>query len=121
MAQRYPTLCDRIIANSVLAQDSFYAGTPCWLWTGKTYVNRTGMEYGRINIHAGGKHVTAKVHRVVVVAFTGRTLTKDQVVQHLCNNTICCNPAHLQGGTQTENMRQMVRDGRHRNQHSAAA
>lgn len=119
--RRYADLCDRIIANSVLAQDSFFEGTPCWLWIGRTYVNRTGAHYGKINVYhkRKGKMVTLKVHRVAVVEFHGRKLTRRQPVMHKCNNTLCCNPAHLAGGTASKNMKQMVRDGRGKNQFGA--
>lgn len=119
--KRYADIAERIVANSVLAIDSFYDGTPCWLWTGRTQVNRSGVHYGRINVRVNGKHKTEKVHRVVVREIKRRRLTRRDVVMHLCNNTLCCNPAHLRGGKQTTNMKQCVRDGRHNSQQRRAA
>ena len=118
---RYKDMTDRIIHNSVLALDSFHEGTPCWIWTGRTYVNRTGEHYGRINVRVRGKHKTVKVHRLVITEIKGRRLPRNMVAKHLCNNTLCCNPAHLIGGTQSTNMKQCVADGRHNSQKRKAA
>lgn len=116
MPRKYADLCERIIANSVLSQDSMFEGTPCWIWLGAIHVNRTGLFYGKMNVYQNGRARTLKVHRVVVVEFHGCTLLRGQPVMHRCNNTICCNPAHVAGGTASENMKQMVADGRGRNQ-----
>jgi hypothetical protein len=120
MPFKYATLIDRIIANSILADDSFYNGTPCWNWIGRQTVNRSGMKYGRISrrITKGprkGTVVNEFVHRVVVRGIKGRRLTRRCVVMHLCNNSLCCNPFHLAGGTLKKNNQQAVRDGRHGN------
>ena len=122
---KYETPIDRIIANSTLSNESAYGEAPCWLWLGKVRENRSGMRYGVLNTRfkAGprkGKVRTEWAHRFVVRAVKGRILTPRMVVRHLCNNTLCVNPAHLVGGTQKSNMRQMVREGRHRNAYSEA-
>lgn len=116
MPFKYPSLIDRIIANTVLATDSEYKGSWCWLWTG----SRNSAGYGVITMRrkTGVKKGTVKralVHRVVVKDIKGRSLTKRNVVLHLCNNPLCCNPDHLAGGTQKQNMKQCVREGRHGN------
>lgn len=114
--KKYTDITERIIANTVLAQDSFYEGTPCWLWLLRAEMNRSGQHYGRMNIKVKGKVKGMLVHRMVVIHIKGRRLTRRVVVRHLCNNTLCCNPAHLVGGTASSNMKQMVRDGRGKNQ-----
>ena len=43
---RYPSLAHRIIANSVLSQDSAYDGTWCWEWIGP----RNTSGYGHIKL-----------------------------------------------------------------------
>jgi hypothetical protein len=121
-SNKYKSLEDRIIANSVL---SFDQGTvikgewsPCWVWIGRHIVNRSGQFYGRITLRVRRKKNEAKivknflVHRIVLVVFKGRRLTKKTVVRHLCNNTLCVNPGHLMGGTQSTNIKQCYREGR---------
>jgi hypothetical protein len=120
MPFKYASLIDRIIANSILADDSFFNGTPCWNWIGRQTINRSGMKYGRISrrITKGprkGKVVNEFVHRVVVRGIKGRRLTRRSVAMHLCNNSLCVNPDHLGGGKQSTNVRQAVREGRHGN------
>lgn len=128
MPFKYPSLEDRIIANSVPSEEFAWNGSRCWDWIGAVKVNRSGMKYGRIarRIKRGprkGKVKTDAAHRVALKAFTGRYLGAKMVVKHLCNNSLCVNPAHLQGGTQRANVRQCVREGRHKpggaNQHGA--
>lgn len=67
----------------------------CWPWTG----SRTPQGYGRLR--AGGFTVAA--HQVALL-LNGRPLEPGQVTRHLCNAPQCCNPAHLQPGTQQENV-----------------
>lgn len=76
----------------------------CWEWQG----SRRGDSYGQIYIL--GKHRAA--HRV---AFYLTHLYWPPVVRHRCDNRICVNPNHLEGGTQTDNMRDVVDRGRHWN------
>lgn len=118
MPMKYASLQERIIANSVQSQDHSYKGVWCWIWTGATVLNRSGVRYGKMLRRVNGKLQTELVHRVAVRAFTKRTLTRRHVVMHLCNLPLCCNPLHLAGGTQAKNMQQCVADGRHKNGHS---
>lgn len=66
---------------------SRFLGSSCWLWCKGT--NRNG--YGRIQ--KSGK--TLMVHRLVWAAFFGEIPPK-AVLDHLCRNRRCCNPAHLE-------------------------
>jgi hypothetical protein len=80
--------------------------TGCWEWTGGS--NHAG--YGRFSLN--GKLVAA--HRYVYAIANDLDLTDlaGLVVCHSCDNPRCVNPAHLNAGTQTDNMNDMVQKGR---------
>lgn len=117
MPRKYPTMQDRIIARSVLSDDFGLGGERCWIWIGAR--NSTG--YGKLSVRIqrrgadGYRRLKSKLaHRVALVAFQDRMIGR-RVVRHLCNQPLCVNPAHLAGGTQRQNVRECVQQGRHRN------
>lgn len=75
----------------------------CWPWTGYT-----SRGYGIIYDCKRGR----PAHRLALELATGASVPTTQVVRHLCGNPLCVNPGHLAAGTQSENMRDMVRHGR---------
>ncbi len=112
---KYPSLVERIIANSVMTGADFAPdGTPCWIWTGSRKVNNRGTPYPRMTVRVKGKPRGLRVHRLVLQVFKGVELQADMVAAHVCNKTMCVSPGHLALVTQVENMQQCVRDGRHR-------
>lgn len=119
MPRKYESMQERIIANSVHSAVNAYADTYCWEWIGKVKRNRVGTLYPVVSVRYPKSHpkagkVHAKLaHRASIEAFHGIRMPKSRVAKHLCNNTLCVNPAHLQGGTQKSNVRQAVREGRH--------
>lgn len=69
----------------------------CWIWTG--YVNPAG--YGQVS--TGGRAGRMKlVHRVVYELMIG-PIPDGLVLDHLCRNRVCVNPAHLEPVTNREN------------------
>ena len=71
----------------------------CWLWLG--WRNRLG--YGHIGSGGrGGRNIA--VHRAVYELLVGK-IPDGLVIDHLCRNPPCCNPAHLEPVTQGENVR----------------
>ena len=74
----------------------------CWEWQG----SRRGDSYGQV--YVAHKHRAA--HRF---SFFLANCYYPPVVRHKCDNRVCVNPHHLEGGTQTENMRDVVERGRH--------
>lgn len=67
----------------------------CWNWTGS--INSKG--YGEL--YAGGKRYLA--HRVVYENLVGK-IYFGRVIDHLCRNTRCVNPQHLEVVTNSENI-----------------
>lgn len=71
----------------------------CWEWKG--YRNNRG--YGTIGIN----HKSKLAHRLSYDIHNGTELLSHQPVHHICANTGCVNPAHLQRVTQQENTAEM--------------
>jgi len=67
----------------------------CWEWIGSN--DRAG--YGRIRINE--KNV--KIHRFIYEYYYG-SICSDLTIDHLCRNTSCCNPLHLEQVTLQENI-----------------
>jgi len=73
----------------------------CWDWL----ASKTDGGYGKIWF--GGK--IRKAHRVAWELTHGE-IGEGLVVRHKCRGK-CCNPSHMELGTQAENMQDMIRDG----------
>jgi hypothetical protein len=71
----------------------------CWVWTGS--LDRGG--YGKFIV----RNKTHIAHRFVYTALKGEIPTGLQL-DHLCFNTACVNPDHLEPVTAAENMRRRV-------------
>lgn len=58
-----------------------------------------------MSIKLNGKRRAAGPHQVAYFLATGRWEQRaaGRMVRHLCHNRLCCNPAHLIGGTAQEN------------------
>lgn len=77
----------------------------CWPWEGARGCDGYGV------LRWGGRLMYA--HRVAF-ALSGGELGPGVVVRHGCDVPWCCNPGHLQAGSQAQNVRDMVRRGRYR-------
>lgn len=81
-------------------------GCPCWIWqcsnSGKG--DGAGRGYGRISYRG----VNRATHRIAFVLWNGPISGKKQV-DHICNNRLCCNPAHLKLVTSKQNHRLRVK------------
>lgn len=73
----------------------------CWFWKAKT--DRDGYGIHRV------KGRDFKAHRLAYELATGES---PSVVMHTCDSPSCCNPNHLRGGTQRQNMKDKVRKDR---------
>ena len=54
-----------------------------------------------------------RAHRLAYT-FAKGPIPEGLVVMHSCDNTACCNPAHLSVGTQADNVHDMISKGRSR-------
>jgi hypothetical protein len=63
----------------------------CWNWKSSMVVR------------GYGKYVPA--HRFAFSLYNSRPLESFDVIRHKCDNKKCCNPKHLEEGSQTDNMR----------------
>lgn len=77
----------------------------CWLWTG---AGASGEGYGQFKL---GSYKRESAHRVSYRLFVGDIPT-GQVVRHKCDVRLCVNPAHLELGSQSDNVRDAVDRGR---------
>lgn len=90
-AQRHKTRLERFVEKYVVD-----AATGCWIWQAAKFA---GRPYGIFN----NRHA----HRVAYELFVG-DIPEGLVLDHLCGNGGCVNPAHLEPVTQDENRRRQV-------------
>jgi HNH endonuclease len=74
--------------------------TDCWEWDSTSAAHRSNVGYGYM--YAYGKHQRAT--RVVWEEVVG-PIPKGYEIDHLCRNTACVNPDHLEPVTHQENCR----------------
>lgn len=86
----------------------------CWPFTGARSGGRSGDDYGYFRL-SQPRRMNVYAHRLAFCLALGiciTELTREDVVRHGCDNTICCNPMHLLHGTQAENAQDMADRGR---------
>lgn len=76
----------------------------CWPWL----ACKTGGRYGYIRINK----VAYVAHRIAYELTFG-AIPDGLLVRHKCDNPTCCNPNHLELGTQIDNMQDAIVRGRH--------
>ena len=100
----------------------------CRTWSGWTCGNRDLGWYGRWTVpkaalrRAGidvsrNPRVKVYAHRTAWCLARGYPidyLSEHNIIMHVCDNPLCCNPEHLEMGSQAENVRDMIRKNRHR-------
>ena len=80
----------------------------CWLWTGGT----AGKGYGSIKKEINGKWQQVYAHRESLRLSKGEPTDLNNQALHSCDNPTCCNPSHLNWGTESQNRRE-ARDRLH--------
>lgn len=77
----------------------------CWIWQG----NKLPSGYGRVRLGSlkDGTRGVYYTHREMYTVAKG-TIPDGLVIDHLCRNTSCCNPDHLEAVTPRTNLRRGV-------------
>lgn len=76
----------------------------CWECT-----SHVPIGIGYIRVRVNNKNIY--LHRYYYEKYKGK-ISEGMVVRHMCDNKICCNPDHLETGTQKDNMNDMKIRGR---------
>lgn len=87
------------------------AGLPdeCWPWMAARSGGRSGDAYGVYTLSNPKRTIYA--HRLAYALaqdIDPDSMTRELVIRHKCDNPVCCNSAHLEAGTQRDNVRDMV-------------
>ena len=75
----------------------------CWIWIGAIF-NKGTKSYGQIRIGPRDNNKVFRAHRITYEYYIGK-IPKELELDHLCRNTLCVNPDHLEPVTHYENMR----------------
>lgn len=80
----------RIFSKIRVSPTCFYNGIACWEWTGRI----SGKGYGSIDYQCH----RVVIHKVLYAWIVGPVPNNFYIKQidHLCRNTACCNPCHLE-------------------------
>ena len=83
----------------------------CWIWNG----TKLSSGYGIVPPTGTRKRMMA--HRYSYLYTHGGDITPGEEIRHKCDVRACVNPDHLEVGTKTENMRDMISRGRGANRY----
>lgn len=75
---------------------------------------RRAHYYPSVTIRDGNGSLKGLLHRLSAYGFLEFDLTSKLFVCHHCDNPPCFNPSHLFVGTASDNVRDMVKKGRHK-------
>ena len=96
------------VADRLWARVEIRGPDDCWEWQGSKHWRGHGqIGLGRRSDGLGYTHVVAWQDA------NGRQVPAGMCIRHKCDNPPCCNPAHLEIGTQLDNLRDMFDRRRH--------
>lgn len=89
------TLFERFTEKYIVSNDN------CWVWQATTKGKHKDYrdQYGQMNVD----QVNVGAHRVAYMLFKGE-IPEKYVIDHICRNTLCVNPDHLEAITARENI-----------------
>ena len=82
----------------------------CWIWTGTVNTDRRGIRTYGVTTWNGERYF---VHRLAAHFWKGMPLDSPLQVNHHCDKEACFRPDCLYSGTQSQNMTDCARRGRH--------
>lgn len=83
--------------------------TGCWNWTGRIFKRGTGYgQFKSVMIRA----TPIAAHRASWIIHNGPIASSKILVRHRCDNSLCCNPDHLELGSYKQNMEDCISRGR---------
>lgn len=112
-ADRRNTIIERLESRCAIVDTGFQlnnVSSPCHLWRGPTSGTGRGGNYGRMSLNGQ----TVATHIVAYTHYYGYVPSKKQI-DHLCNQRLCCNPAHLELVTHLTNQRRRVKRAKSNN------
>jgi hypothetical protein len=95
-------LWERVLRRLVISES-----TGCWEWQGA----KDSRGYGRLSHRVPGE--STLVHRITYAHYFGPI--EDLTLDHLCRNTSCANPEHLEPVSRSENLRRRIEVRGHHN------
>lgn len=105
MNEREMVLADATLNARFWQKVDVRGADECWNWL----ANKSSGRYGAIKV--GGKRgKDLKAHRIQMI-WQGVEV-EGKVVRHKCDNPLCVNPAHLEVGSQLDNVQDMLDRGR---------
>ena len=102
---------DDLLPQPKLFWEKVDASSDCWEWT----ASRTTTGYGQVGIQRQGIRKTFKAHRVAYELVRG-PIPEGLEIDHLCENSICVNPWHLESVEHVENIRRASRHNTNKTQ-----
>ena len=106
-ASRRNDIIERLQSRCLIVDTGFVLDgqpSPCHLWQGPTSGTGRGGNYGRMSLNGQ----TVATHIVTYTHYFGYVPGKKQI-DHLCNNRLCCNPAHLELVSHLTNQRRRAK------------
>lgn len=82
------------------------AGGDCWVWTGDKSKVASGAYYGIIATTNGDRRTRTGAHRFIYELLVG-AIPAGLQIDHLCRNTLCVNPDHLEAVPGAVNVNRM--------------
>lgn len=97
----------RALADRLL--DKIAIGDPaeCWPFDGARW--RSAWGYGRVREAGKGSRNLLAHREMLRLSLAPGRFDAALCVRHSCDNPLCCNPCHLDQGTQLENLRDQIR------------